>query len=119
VRKDVLKCLIWATLKGEKAWYTLDVFPDGHGNYAFVLEWSSVPGREGEFPTKALALPESYFQPVSDPSCGWQLKCRNYVNFDKIPLDATDGGSVEDVWSNPDNLFKPRPKLDNGDSSRN
>ena len=93
--------------------FIVDAFDAGEA-YGLVLEWTSLKGKEGEFPNRSIGVPKHFFDVVTDPNSQFELVFRPHVDFDKlIPGERTELDSGE-IWKNPDNLFHPRPKDEDG-----
>jgi hypothetical protein len=103
----VLRCLVHATIDDKSEWRIIDCVEESDC-FLFVLEWMRKRGEEKETPAKQAGLPKEHFEVISDPNIPYALRCKNSVNFDKIPF-RNSLRNADDVWRKAHTFYQPRP----------
>ena len=109
-KDKVLRTCVVATIGGEQAVRFIDTVERGDF-YLLVLRWAFIPGEEGEFPARTISVEKRHFQVSHDPTSEFELLLSQPMNFDQFVWSDVEV-SEDVIWSEPDNLFHPRPKDD-------
>jgi hypothetical protein len=112
MRDDVLRCCVAINRGGKGEVRIVDTVEDGD-SYLLVFEWMTFPGKEdqGEHPKRTIRIKKDQFQVSQDLKSGFELVLKTPLDFDKIQFIDVDT-TEEEIRSNPDNLFAPRPNDD-------
>lgn len=109
MRDNVLRTFVAINKEGKGEIQIVDTVDDGD-SYLLVFEWMTFPGKEdqGEHPKRTIRIRKEHFQVSQNVNSGFELLLKPPLDMDRIQF--TDVDTTEDeIRSDPDNLFRPRP----------